>query len=234
MSNDYHETRVWDKLTVNWAAAVITYAAKVARYGFLFGASVAGLAVLANGLPASGPAWLRALLLVITGGGLMAGLFGGAAVIIKDHGFPYIQPRETIRILPKAAAPDDMKPRPLMRADGNTFLYGRLKLEPDQFVALAQAILVAGESTISQRKLAEWNVVPTKESDQAKQLKADIEHLAYGTPAGNGQLTVTPAFREYLAAMFPALAPHPVLNLAVSNGGVDRHHHQTPPNGRAQ
>lgn len=225
---NYNETRVGERLNVGWTAAVITYAAKVAAYGWMFGASVATLAVLSVALPGSGSAWLRALLMIVTGGGVFAGLFGGAAIIVKDYIYPYTQPYEHIRTLPTMAAPEEMKPRPLMRVDGSTFRYGKLKLEPAQLLALAQAIVANGESTISQRKLAEWGIVPSKDSDQAKQLKADIEYLEYGTASGNGLLQVTAAFRDYLAGLFPAIPPTPAVNLVAANG-VDRHHHQTPP-----
>lgn len=226
MTTDYQETRIWDRLTVNYAAAVITFTVTLARYGFLFGASVAALAVLWGGLPAGGAAWLRAVLLVLVGGGAVAGLFGGVAIVVKDAAYPYVQPHQTIRQLPEVAAPEDMKPRPLMSVQGSTFKYGKLKLEVGQLLALAQHVL-AGE-TISQRNLARWGVVPTKESDQARQLKADIEYLGYGTPTGNGQLQATEAFRVYLAGLFPALPPYPGRAQVAANGGVDRHRHQTP------
>jgi hypothetical protein len=92
-------------------------------------------------------------------------------------------------------------------------------------LSLATAIVVNGETMISQRKLAEWGAVPTKDSPEAKQLKTDLETLKYATPAGNDQLAVTDALINYLAGLFPALSPYPNSKTAVSSNGVDRHHH---------
>ena len=228
-NQDYSEVRIGERLNVNWHAAVITYTAKVFLYGWIFGASVAMLSVLVAGLPKDSMGWLRAGLMTLTGGGIVGGFLGAVLVILKDFVFPYTQPYERTRTVPIMAAPESMKPKPMMRVDGSVYKYGKVKLEPFQMLALAQAVLASGETMISQRKLAEWGVVTTKESAEAKQLKIDLEHLGYGLPSGNDQLVVAPILREYLAQMFPALTPLPQTNMPVSNGVSDRHRHQTPP-----
>lgn len=192
---------------MNWDLAVIQYSKKVVRYGFTFGASVAAIAILYQGLPNGRYEWLRAILLIISTGFLLAGLFGVIAVIVKDIFFPYLQPWETIRSLDPAQAPPSMQAAPLMAQEGNQWRYGKHKLEPERLMTLAQAILQGGERRISQNKLAEWGVVNGKTSQEAKQLKADLIYLGYGIEAGNNELVVTTGFVAYLADLFPAMSP---------------------------
>lgn len=205
--NEYKEQTLLTRLNVNWNNAVIEYSAKLVKYGFTFGAALASLAILYVGLPTGGAEWLRAILLVITGGAIMAGFAGMVALVIKDLFFPYQQPYERIRSLDPAAAPSNMKPQPLMAQDGNQWRYGKVKLEHQRLLLLATAVLQNGEDRISQRKLADWGVVNGKDSNEAKQLKADLIYLGYGIEAGNGELAVSDALRDYLSGLFPALTP---------------------------
>jgi hypothetical protein len=232
MIDQYKDTRTGQHLNVIWRDAVITYAAKVARYGFTFGASITTLGVVVMLWPLADRAeTIRALIIIACGGGLFAGMFGGLAVIVKDAQFPYLRNYEVARSLPVGAAVTELKPWSLHRVQGNTTLYGKQKMETANWLALAQAIIVSGETTISQRKLAEWGVITSKESSEGKQIKADLLTLGYAIPAGNDTLRVTPLLAEYLAGRFPALAPLPSGYNGVSNGVTTRHHHQTPPNG---
>jgi hypothetical protein len=232
MNNEYRETRSDQRLNVTWESAVITYATKVARYGALCGASLSTLFVLVILWPLAGPELAQAIGIILTGGGLFAGLFGGLAIVIKDKSFPYIKDGQIVRELPAAAAPASLRAWKLERSDGpNQWRYGKQSLSPAQWLALAQAIIVAGENLISQRKLAEWGVITSKESSEGKQLKADLLFLGYAIPAGNDTIRVTPPLRQYLAGKFPALSPYPQPVFSVSNGVADSHHHQTPPNG---
>lgn len=226
--NGYMEQRTGRKLTVNWEAAVVVYARKVAMYGYMLGIGLAATATFYAKFPETGKAWLYTIIIIFSCGLTSAGFFGVLAIIIKDLYFPYKQPYEKTRSLPLMGAPDELKPQPLMRQMGNTIKYGKLKLSPERLLALARAILVNGEDKISQRKLAEWNVVSTKESAEAKQLKADIERLGYARPSGNGQLLVKSVLRDYLAGKFPTLSPYSTNGMPVSAGDVDRHRRQTP------
>lgn len=215
MNDDaYLETRLGKKLTVNWESTVIRYASRVAMYGFMLGSAAGAISVVLWMYPTGSHGLVKAVVIVVGGGFLFAGFFGVIAVIVKDSIFPYEEPYERLRSLPRMAAPSDMKPRPLMRSHGNTMLYGKELLEPSQMLSLAQAI-ASGEDYISLRKLAEWGVMTNKDTTGARQLKADIERLGYGIQAGNDRLKVTPAFRDYLQDIFPALPPYPK-----HNGGV--------------
>jgi hypothetical protein len=225
MNDGYLEQRNGRKLTVNWQAAVVLYAKKVAWYGFIAGIGLAAISSFYTHYPESGRDWMFTAVVIVSSGMIAAGIFGGVAIIIKDGQFPYEQPYERIKSMPMMAAPSSLKPRPLMRQVGSQIRYGKVKLEPERLLALAHAVLVSGETRISQRKLAEWNVVSTKESQDAQMLKADLEMLGYAVAAGNGQLQVTDALVNYLAGIFPALSPHPTGNNRVSNGVVDRRHH---------
>ncbi len=230
--NDYREMTVGEKLNVAWASAVITYSSKLVRYGFMLGASLGVLAVIWGGWPVGNQAWARSVALVLAAGGACSGLFGVLAVILKDIAFPYRQPYERLRTVPIGAAPTNMQAQALRADIGNVTRFGKIKLEPDRLAILAQAVLQGGERKISQRRLAEWGVVTGKDSAEAKQLKADILFLGYGNEAGNGELSITPAFERYLSAMFPALAtPPPQPIRAGASGGGGSHHHQTPLNG---
>lgn len=228
-NQEYKEVTIKERLTVNWSSVVIVYASKVVKYGWVFGASVSTLAIFTQGLPVTINDWIRVVVMIITGGGVIAGLLGVIAIIVKDFDFPYSQPSEHIRTLPSMAAPQNMQAQPLMMQEGNTWRYGKVKLEPDRLLLLAQAILQGGETKISQRKLAEWGIVPGKDSQEAKQLKNDIMYLGYGTEAGNGELLVTRAFKHYLGDMFPALTPPTPTRITGFNGLDASHHHQTPP-----
>ena len=210
----YLETRIGKKLTVDWKSTVITYASKVAMYGFMLGSAAGAIAVVLWMYPTDSQGMVKAFVIVVGGGFLFAGMFGVVAVIVKDSIFPYEEPYERLRSLPKMAAPPDMKPRPLMRSQGTTILYGKELLDPSQILSLAQAI-TSGEDYVSLRKLAEWGVINSKDAAGARQLKADIERLGYGIQAGNDRLKVTPAFRDYLHSIFPALPPYPQQNGSV-------------------
>jgi hypothetical protein len=62
---------------------------------------------------------------------------------------------------------------------------------------------------VSQRKLSEWGVIPSKESPNGKQLKADFLHTGLGEDAGNDTIRPTQAFYEWAYGVFPSLSPHP-------------------------
>ena len=205
----YLEQRFTQKLTVDWENAVVKYASKIARYGFMVGVGVSLMATIGNRFPQDKQDWIQAIVMVFAGGLIMSGLFAGLAIFLKDALFPYTRPYESIRSLPAMGAPGNMKPQPLMGKDGNRYVFGKVKLHPEQYLALAEAVLVRGENMLSLRKLAEWGVVASRDSTEAKQFRQDIIRTRLGLDAGNGMLTVTDSLREYLIGMFPALTPLP-------------------------
>ena len=205
----YLEQRFTQRLTVDWKSAVIEYASKIAKYGFMVGIGAGLLATIGNHFPQDKQDWIQAIVTILAGGLIMSGLFAGIAIFLKDAIFPYISPSETVRSLPAMGAPGRMKPQPLMNKDGHRYVYGKIKLEPAQFLSLAEAVLVRSENMLSLRKLSEWGVISSRDSAEAKQLKQDFIRTRLGLDAGNGLLTVTDDLREYLIGMFPALSPHP-------------------------
>lgn len=208
-NNGYLEQRYTQKLTVDWKSAVIEYASKIAKYGFMVGVGLGILATIGNRFPQNIQDWIQALVTILATGLIISGLFAGLAVFLKDALFPYTRPYESTRSLPAMGAPGNMKPQPLMGKDGHRYVYGKTKLQPEQFLALAEAVLVRGENMLSLRKLAEWGVVASRDSAEAKQLKQDFMRTRLGLDAGNGLLHVTDELREYLIGMFPALSPYP-------------------------
>lgn len=208
-NNGYLEQRFTHKLTVDWESAVINYASKIAKYGCMVGVGAGLMATIGNHFPQDKPEWIQAIVMILAGGLVMSGLFAGIAIFLKDALFPYTRPFETIRSLPAIGAPGNMKPQPLMGKDGHRYVYGKTKLHPEQLLALAEAVLVRGENMLSLRKLAEWGVIASRDSAEAKQLKQDFIRTRLGLDAGNGLLSVTDALREYLIGMFPALTPLP-------------------------
>ena len=207
--NVYTEQRIAKRLTVDWESAVIRYASKIASYGFMVGVGVGMFATIGANYPRGGQGWVQALVMILASGLIMSGMFAGIAVFFKDALFPYTRPSETIRSLPVMGAPGNMKPQPLMNKDGHRFVYGKVKLSPEAYLALAEAVLVRGENMISLRKLAEWNVIASRDSTKAKQLKQDFIRTRLGIDSGNGMLHVTDDLRDFLTGMFPALTPLP-------------------------
>jgi len=210
LNNDgYIETKVGSRLTVDWKGAVIEYASKIAKYGFMVGVGLGLMATIGNRYPLNYQEWVQAGVTVLAGGLVLSGFFAGVAILVKDAQFPYERPTETFRSLPMMGAPGNMKAAPLMGVVNGAYKYGKLSLEPAQQLALCNAIVRNGESTISQRKLAEWGVVPTKESQAAKQLKADFLWTELGRDAGNDTIEPTSAFYEWARGKFPQLSTHP-------------------------
>jgi len=207
--NGYLEQRFTHKLTVDWKSAVIEYASKIAKYGFMVGVGIGILATIGNQFPQNKQDWIQAIVTILASGLILSGVFAGLAVFIKDAYFPYTRPSDIIRSLPAMGAPGNMQPKPLMGKDGHRFVYGKTKLQPDQLLALAEAVLVRGENMLSLRKLAEWGVVSSRDAAEAKQLKQDFIRTRLGLDAGNGLLNVTDELREFLIGMFPALSPYP-------------------------
>lgn len=208
-NNGYLEQRFTHKLTVDWKSAVIEYASKIAKYGFMVGIGMGILATIGSHFPQDKQDWIQAIVTILAGGLIMSGMFAGLAIFLKDAIFPYTRPSEVIRSLPAIGAPGNMKPQPLMGKDGHRYVYGKVKLEPAQFLVLAEAVLVRGEEMLSLRKLAEWGVISSRDSAEAKQLKQDFIRTRLGLDSGNGLLSVTDDLREYLIGMFPALTPLP-------------------------
>jgi hypothetical protein len=207
--NEYREQRISKRLTVDWGSAVIRYASKIATYGFMTGVGVGLLATIGANYPQNGQEWVQAGVMTLASGLILSGAFAGASVVFKDALFPYTRPSETIRSIPAMGAPGNMKPQPLMNRDGHRYVYGKVKLSPEGYLSLAEAVLVRGENMISLRKLAEWRVIASRDSAEAKQLKQDFIRTRLGIDAGNGMLHVTDDLREFLIGMFPALTPLP-------------------------
>lgn len=210
LNNDgYIETKVSSRLTVDWKGAVIEYAAKIAKYGFMVGVGLGLMATIGYKYPINRAEWVQAFTLIIASGLIFSGFFAGVAILVKDAQFPYERPSETFRSLPSMGAPGNMKSEPLMGIVGGAIRYGKLSLEPAKQLALANAIVRNGEDSISQRKLAEWGVVATKESAAAKQLKADLLWTELGRDKGNDTIEPTTAFYEWARGKFPQLSTHP-------------------------
>jgi hypothetical protein len=208
LNNDgYIETKIGSRLTVDWKGAVIEYAAKIAKYGFMVGIGLGLMATIGNRYPLNYQEWIQAGVTILAGGLVLSGFFAGVAILVKDAAFPYERPTETFRSLPTMAAPGNMKAEPLMGIVNGAYRYGKLSLEASQQLAMANAIIRNGENAISQRKLAEWGVVPTKESQAAKQLKADFLWTGLGVDKGNDTIEPTAAFYEWARGKFPQLSP---------------------------
>lgn len=208
-NNGYLEQRLTQKLTVDWENAVIRYTGKVAKYGMMVGIGMGLFATIANRYPQNKQEWVQAAVMTIASGLIMSGFFAGMAVLVKDALFPYTRPYETIKSLPAMGAPGNMKPQPLMNREGSRYVYGKTNLQPEQYLSLAEAILIRGENTLSLRKLAEWGVVTSRDSADAKQLKQDFIRTRLGLDVGNDLLSVTDDLRAFLIGMFPALSPYP-------------------------
>lgn len=208
-SDGYTENRVSRRMTVDWKAAVILYSEKIFKYGFYVGVA-GGLAVtVGNDFPLNYQEWVKAAVITFACGLGIGGVFAAIAVFVKDAMFPYSVPTDTFRALPSMGAPGNLKPQALMGIVDGTIKFGKLKLEPKQQLAIANAIIRNGETSISQRKLAEWGVVPTKESQQAQQLKADFITTGLGEDGGNNTVVPTSAFYAWAYGIFPQLSPHP-------------------------
>lgn len=213
---EYLETKTKEQRTVGWKDAVPTYAALVFKYGFLFGFGLWALAWLMprNGYP-NMPQSLGVLLWLVVSS-IMAGLagagFGGLiSVIIKDILYPYARPLETVKALPRMAAPFDAKPRPFMRTmSDNTIYFGKEKLDPGQWLALAKAVVANGERMISRRRLADWGVVADRHGPAAAQIINDLVTLQYVEGRGNDLYEASDQLVEFLAGMFPALPVTPL------------------------
>lgn len=211
----YVENTKREQRAVGWKDAVPVYAGLVFKYGFLFGAGLWALAWLMprNGYP-NMPQSLSVLVWLVISS-IMAGLagagFGGLlSVIIKDILYPYTRPLETVKALPRMAAPPDAKPRPLSRQMGDgRYLYGMQKLEPERWLALATALLRNGERQISRRKLADWGVVDDRLGPAAKQLIVDLNTLQYVRGVGNDLYEASEELLDFVADMFPALRAAP-------------------------
>lgn len=209
INEGYLEQRFTQKLTVDWKSAVIEYASKIAKYGFMVGVGIGILATIGSNYPQNKQEWIRTSVMILASGLIVSGMFAGLAVFLKDALFPYTRPFETIKSLPPMGAPGNMKPQPLMNKEGHRTVYGKVSLHPEQLLALAEAVLVRGDDLLSLRKLSEWGVVSSRDSDEAKQLKQDFIRTRLALDAGNGMLSVTDDLREYLIGKFPALTPLP-------------------------
>lgn len=204
----YVETRDREKMLVSWDAGVILYARKMMWYAFLFGFALWTLTSLTRdqALPDGAAAWAWLLITGVMGGLVVGSLFAGVALVIKDLFYPYRQPSQTVRQLPRMAAPPDAKPRPLSRImDNGAIYYGMEKLEPERWLALARALVERGERQISRRKLQEWGVVDDRLGPVAKQLIVDLNTLHYVEGRGNDLYEATEALVNHVADMFPAL-----------------------------
>lgn len=208
--NGYTEQRSNERRIVGWDAAVVRFAASVALYGFLMMSGIWSLTWMVKQFDlifsVRGFLWLTSTSIVAGMAG--AGLGGLFAIVVKDLVYKrmYSVESNTVRSLPRMAAPTDAKPRPFSRAmpDGS-IRFGMEKLEVEQWLALATAIVEKGERQISQRKLANWGVVADRLGRSAQQIIADLNRLEYVVGRGNDTYEITDEMVEYIAAMFPAL-----------------------------
>lgn len=207
----YVENRKSERRSVGWKDAVPTYAGLVFKYGFLFGFGLWALTwLLPKGgqpnLPQSLGAVVWLAISSVMAGFVGAGFAGLVAVIIKDIFYPYVQPSDTTKALPRMAAPPDAKPRPLSRQMGDgRYLYGMQKLEPERWLAFATAVISNGERQISRRKLADWGVVDDRLGPAAKQIVVDLNTLQYVRGVGNDLYEATEELVSFLADMFPGM-----------------------------
>lgn len=210
--NGYIENRVSKRMTIDWKAAVIEYASKIFKYSFFVGISIGLVTTIGMYYPTSRQEWVQAFVLIIACGLGVGGAFAALSVLVKDALYPYDVPTDVYKSLPSMAAPGNMKKQALMGIVDGAFKYGKYQMEPGQQLALANAIIRKGETSISQRKLAEWGVVATKDSQEAKQLKVDFVWTGLGEDAGNDTIKPTAAFYAWAQGIFPDLSPSPLTN----------------------
>lgn len=210
----YTEQRNGERLLVRWSEAVPLYARLVAGYGFLFGASIWLMAAWWNRLSI-----IDALVMSIPSGCVVAGFSGLVSIIVKDLFFPYTRPEQHITSLPRAAAPTDAKPRPFYRKVGTNMFYGSQKLEVEQHLYFARALIEQGERLISKRWLETWKIVNDRNGKEAQQIIDDLVKLEYVVNRGNNQYEAVDELVHWYSDMFPALVPPTQLNYS-GGGGV--------------
>lgn len=208
--NGYTEKRDSERRVVGWDAAVPKFAAAVALYGFLMMSGIWSLSWMVKQFDlifsVRGFLWLVSTSAVAGMAG--AGMGGLFAIVVKDLVYKrmYRVESSTVRALPRMAAPTDAKPRALGRVMPNgSIRFGKEKMEVEQWLALATAIVEKGERQISQRKLANWGVVADRLGRSAQQIVEDLNYLEYVVGRGNDTYETTDELVEYLAATFPAL-----------------------------